>query len=507
MSISSIYKNNVYGFDRSGSLGLKANGLKLTGGDITFSDGSTQSTASSTTPANWSDFPAVSNVDCSTFGIQDSSASIGTAGQVLSSQGNSVLWVDQPTPPDPTNWSDFPAVSNVDCSTFGIQDSSASLGTAGQVLSSQGNSVLWVDPPAPITTDPAPYGSNFLLANGQTIYDNTILTYASSGKTGILTTATTLKVDNLAGRINRIDPDQTTITANGKTINMNSSQVELTIDGSSSKTDIYSPDPSNDNLSFYSIGDTSIISMKTTPNAPEIKVLGVASSIAILTPTDLTFNGVEAISLIESLHTLKLKQITTTNQNISAAIYADAKPPLAPTTTIAQQYAFTPSWYFKNSFASNNKINWYIGADINMIVADVWGLYMNIFNGANTSNDNTPFITFYTKPQSGDSTFYHSKRTYIFDQTVSPTANTRYFMFQNMTSSCPTPFHYGSTLINMALSPVAGSNVGLFLPNEQILAFSIGTNSAAVINSIEFAIDRFGIITANGTQQLNFIPI
>jgi hypothetical protein len=45
----------------------------------------------------------------------------------------------------------------------------------------------------------------------------------------------------------------------------------------------------------------------------------------------------------------------------------------------------------------------------------------------------------------------------------------------------------------MELSPVGSSNFGPFLPNEQILAFSIGTNSAAAINSIEFAINKFGL--------------
>jgi hypothetical protein len=49
--------------------------------------------------------------------------------------------------------------------------------------------------------------------------------------------------------------------------------------------------------------------------------------------------------------------------------------------------------------------------------------------------------------------------------------------------------------------------VGPFLPDEEILAFSIQTNSVATINSVEFAIDRFGIMTINGTQQLNFIPL
>jgi hypothetical protein len=79
-------------------------------------------------------------------------------------------------------------------------------------------------------------------------------------------------------------------------------------------------------------------------------------------------------------------------------------------------------------------------------------------------------------------------------------------MFQNVSGTCPTPFHYGSVLNNMELSTVSGSNVGAFGDTEVILAFSIGTNSAATINTIEFALSKFGIMTPYGTQEILFIP-
>ena len=220
---------------------------------------------------------------------------------------------------------------------------------------------------------------------------------------------------------------------------------------------------------------------------------------AILSTTDLTFNGISPLNI------LQIKQTNTSLQNISPAIYADGRPPTAPTATIINSYAFTPSWYFKNTVAGY-KINWYIGPNIGMTVADVFGLYMYMFNGITTSNDNTPFIIIYTQPQAGDPTFYHSKRTYIFDQTVTPIANTRYCMFQNVSGSCPTPSYYGQTLNNMQLSPVGGSNVGPFGPTELILAFAIGSNSASAVNTVEFCISKFGIMTLNGTQELAFIP-
>jgi hypothetical protein len=78
-------------------------------------------------------------------------------------------------------------------------------------------------------------------------------------------------------------------------------------------------------------------------------------------------------------------------------------------------------------------------------------------------------------------------------------------MFTNLSGSCPTPTHYGQTLNNMVIS--TAQSVGTFSPEEEILFFSISTNSSSVINSVEFAISKFGIMTANGTQEVAFIPL
>jgi hypothetical protein len=223
---------------------------------------------------------------------------------------------------------------------------------------------------------------------------------------------------------------------------------------------------------------------------------------SILSASNLTFGGVSVLSDISNL---QIKQTNLILQNFSLAIFADGRPALAPTTTIVNTYAYSPSWYFINSYASNNKVNWYIGSDIGMTVADVLGLYMYIFNGLTTSSDNTPYIVIYTKPQVGDLTFYHSRRVYTFDTAVTPIANTRYCMFTNLTGSCPTPAHYGQTLNNMDLS--TAQNVGTFSPSEEILFFSISSNSSSLINTVEFAISKFGIITPTGTQEVGFNPV
>jgi hypothetical protein len=224
---------------------------------------------------------------------------------------------------------------------------------------------------------------------------------------------------------------------------------------------------------------------------------------SVLSSTDLTFNSVSVISQIRDL---QIKQISTINQNISAAIYADGRPPTAPTTTISQQYAYSPSWYFKNTVAGY-KINWYLPAPAGLYVGDILGLYIAFFNGANTYNANTPFITVYTTPTgSGDyaPNFYHSANTYVFNGTIA--ANTRYTEFINL-SSCPTPNSYATTLRSMIQSPVSPNPRGSYLPTEPVAFFSIGTNSAAAVNTLEIAVSKFGIMLSSGTTEINFFPV
>ena len=241
---------------------------------------------------------------------------------------------------------------------------------------------------------------------------------------------------------------------------------------------------------------------------------------SVLSSDDIKFNNVSLKSQvatnttdiatintnISSLNNLIIKQTVSSNQGLSLAIFADGKPAIAPTTTISQQYAFTPSWYFKNTFPSNNKINWYFGSPIGLTVSNLLGVYMNMFSASMTSNDLCPFITIYTQPQVGDSTFYHSKRTYLFNQSITPIINTRYFNFANISGTCPTPqIPAPSNLINMQLSTVSGTNVGPFLPTELILYLTIGSNSVATINTVEFAINKFGFMTSTGSQEINLI--
>ena len=250
-----------------------------------------------------------------------------------------------------------------------------------------------------------------------------------------------------------------------------------------------------------------------------------------LTSTDLTFNNVSLPATVSTntsniatntsniatntsniatntshINSLEIKQTNTIYQFASPAIYADGRPMLPTPTSIINTYAIN-SWYFKNTTAGW-KINWYIAPDNGMIVSDVLGLYLRFFNVSTVSNDNIMFLTVYTKLQASNnySSWFHSSMTYVIDQSITPVINTNYTMFENCSGSCPNPSHYATTLVGMQQSTVQNPK-GTYSGTDEILAFSIGSNSASPVNTVEFVLQKFGIMTLNGTQEFQFAPL
>ena len=88
-----------------------------------------------------------------------------------------------------------------------------------------------------------------------------------------------------------------------------------------------------------------------------------------------------------------------------------------------------------------------------------------------------------------------------------PTANTNYTTFRNISGTCPEPSSYASSLQLMINSTVAPNPAGTYAPTEEVLFFAISTSSSSVINCSEFILQKFGIITANGTQEFNYMPL
>ena len=228
---------------------------------------------------------------------------------------------------------------------------------------------------------------------------------------------------------------------------------------------------------------------------------------SILSASDLTFNGV-SVALKPPVDELIIKQTNLIYQFASPAIYADARPMIATPTSVINTYAIN-AWYFINSFASNNKINWYIAPDNGMVVSDILGLYLRFLNLSTTSNDNTMYLIVYTKLQASGNyaSWFHSAITYELDSSIQPTINTNYTMFMNVSGSCPNPSYYASSLVDMEISSVNPNPRGTYDPTDEILAFAISTNSTSPINSVEFVLQKFGIMTPNGTQEFQFAPL
>ena len=226
----------------------------------------------------------------------------------------------------------------------------------------------------------------------------------------------------------------------------------------------------------------------------------------ITNTTDIATNTADIITNTTDINLLEIKQTNTIYQFASPAIYADGRPMLATPTSIINSYAIN-SWYFKNTTAGW-KINWYIGPDNGMVVSDVLGLYLRFFNVSTVSNDNIIFLTVYTKlqPTNNYSSWFHSSMTYVIDQSITPVVNTNYTMFENCSGSCPNPSHYATTLVGMQQSTVQNPK-GTYAPTDEILAFSIGSNSASPVNTVEFVLQKFGIMTSNGTQEFQFAPL
>jgi hypothetical protein len=215
-----------------------------------------------------------------------------------------------------------------------------------------------------------------------------------------------------------------------------------------------------------------------------------------LTTTALTFNNIN----------VKMNQFTSTLIYSSPLIYADGHEP-ATSLTIRNTYGYS-GWYFKNTNSGSPKINWYFPAKTATTtpVSALKGISISFFNGNTTSNDNTLFITIYTVPTgSGDYApgFFHSSMTYVFNQTVTPIANTNYqgVCILNIND---VPFNF-ETQIQYEPSTVNNPR-GSYLPTDNILAVVIGTNSTSPVNSVELVVNKLNLHYADFTQSYLLIP-
>jgi hypothetical protein len=225
----------------------------------------------------------------------------------------------------------------------------------------------------------------------------------------------------------------------------------------------------------------------------------VSSNSSILSSTSLTFNNVN----------VKMNQVQPTLIYSSPAIYADGHEP-ATSLTIRNNYGYS-GWYYKNASPNNpptNKINWYFPPKnaTNTLVSDLKGVSISFFNGNTTSNDDTLYITIYTRPTGNNDYFpgfFHSANTYVFDQAITPTINTNYQGVCIINKSF-IPYNY-ETQIQYEPSMVNNPK-GNYQPTDNILAVVIGTNSASATNAVELVVNKLNLHYSDFTPSYLLIP-
>ena len=201
------------------------------------------------------------------------------------------------------------------------------------------------------------------------------------------------------------------------------------------------------------------------------------------------------------LTTIETKQpliISTPIYHVKS-VYADSSGFIDYIPSTVSNVSPYTGFYYKNNL--NEKVNWYIGPDLNMSVGDLQGLMLNFYNVSATTGLGTPFIAVYTKtdtltPNAGS--WYKSRKTFAIDYQSAVSINTSYSLLCDLKSLTYSPQAYGHTKVNATTIP--GNDKGSFLDSEQILFFSIGTSSNSSAGLFEFIASKFTILTSSSSN-------
>lgn len=179
-------------------------------------------------------------------------------------------------------------------------------------------------------------------------------------------------------------------------------------------------------------------------------------------------------------------------------------------------------WRMKNTVAGT-KFHMYVPAG-GLKVGDVKAMYLEL---CAVSVVSMPFFTIYTTPKkNGDgkdrsSDFYRSKITYIRNSSDTLVANTNYNMvanLKNVTVFNSNYFTQHNTILDTYSSDGIGSiskaNIGTatnvleqvfnIYDTDDILAFAIGSDSAAAVGNVECIIGKFKVQLESGVCEFVF---
>jgi hypothetical protein len=170
-------------------------------------------------------------------------------------------------------------------------------------------------------------------------------------------------------------------------------------------------------------------------------------------------------------------------------VYADAAPP-------KKDPQGDEGWYYKNDGDGGfNKINWYFYADSDAIAVTVGDL-SSLYAVAEVRSDSTDnfHLAYYTIKQNDGNdagSWYRSRQVYT---PIEPFDRNKKHLFYVGTEP-DANIHPELDRVECQLSLI--SSVGPNDPSEEILTTVIGTNSAAIVDSVEILVQKLGIIASN----------
>lgn len=202
----------------------------------------------------------------------------------------------------------------------------------------------------------------------------------------------------------------------------------------------------------------------------------------------------------------------------TSAIYADGNQP-AP-LPLALVNAGHQGWYYKNSNSTGtNKINWYVtnnGSGVVKFSGTVGQIKELNIPVTLLSKAAQPFITIYTarKNDGADyASWYRAKRTYCVDgdgavgnvNDGATLVNGGQYLFRvNVNATALTASYPSYTNVDLLPTVVVGSSTGTFSNDDTILYITIGTNSTALVNDVEFVVKHFEMRTDLGNKKMLF---
>jgi hypothetical protein len=151
---------------------------------------------------------------------------------------------------------------------------------------------------------------------------------------------------------------------------------------------------------------------------------------------------------------------------------------------------------------AGSKFNLYFPPQPNMTVADLKGIYYEMFSNCVNLGD-MPYITIYTKPTGNNDyrPWYHSSYTIV--PSVLPSANSFVQCFGNLQNLS---FNQANVWGNYSYSPLVASSYqpikGDYQPTQQVLFVALGSNSASAVGNLDCSLLKFGMISTFSNEFL-----